>query len=116
MYGLLLAAALGGATSAADRDAFTEDFADLGAWKTNSAATKAEVTAAGVGWTLPPVQPGIYFVERKLPIRVGPSHVLSFKVTCNEATAVEVQLVVRGAPTAAAEPAGAAASATVVGG
>jgi alpha-N-arabinofuranosidase len=77
---------------AADRAPFREDFADASAWKTTSPASTARVTVEGLEWRLPPVQPGLYFVERTLPIRVGPSHVISFKVTCDAPTALEVQL------------------------
>ena len=81
---------------AADRAPFCEDFADPSAWKTNSPATTAQVTTEGLQWRLPPIGPGLYFVERKLPIRVGPSHVIRFKVACNAPAALEVQLATDG--------------------
>ncbi|MBM3472110.1 MAG: DUF1080 domain-containing protein [Armatimonadetes bacterium] len=81
---------------AADRAPFSEDFAGASAWKTNSPATSTRVTAEGLEWRLPPIQPGLYFVERKLPIRVGPSHVIRFELTCGAPTALEVQLATEG--------------------
>lgn len=85
-----------GTLSAADREPFVETFAEPGVWQTNTPATSAAVGGGCLKWTLPLVQPGLYFVERRLPISVGPSHVLRFKVYCNTPTALEVQLATEG--------------------
>lgn len=83
----------------AGRQPFTDDLADAAAWHTNAADAPVRVVDApregstrGLEWTLPPMRPQVFWLQRALPVTVDNSYVIRFAVSCPEPMPLEVQI------------------------